>query len=211
MPKLVIWDLDGTLVDSLPATFAAFNDGLEPVLGRRLSPREIMAHFGPSELEIANKLVGPVHAERCYRRFLAAMADRIPEVSVYPGISETLRQLGDAGFTLAIFTGRARRGTEIILEHLELGGHFREVVTFDEVERPKPHPDGIQKILAAFDAAPSDAVMIGDSPMDMLAGRAAGVRTVGCTWDRMASRAALAEAQASHVIAAPTELAALLA
>lgn len=201
--KLIIWDLDGTLVNSLPATYEAFNDGFEPYLGRRLSPLEIMSHFGASEEKIIAKLVGESSAEEACTRFRQSLARRMTEVVIYPEIVETLAHLGDLGYPLAIFTGRGRHGTEAILDHSGLRSHFRKIVTNTEVAKPKPDPEGIVVICEALGISATNSVMIGDSAMDIIAGHAVGAKTIGCVWDANTNRQALVEANAHHVFERP--------
>lgn len=210
MQKLIVWDLDGTLVNSLQTSFDAFNDGIEKYLGRRLSGEEILAQFTTSEDQVVARLVGEKHAAECYQVVRRIMAERLHQIEPFDGVRETLRELTDAGYRFGIFTGRGRPGTEAILRNLELDDHFVEVVTSSDVENHKPHPEGLYKVCKAAGVAPELAIMIGDSHFDMRAGRSAGARTVGCLWDKMANRSALVEAEARHLIESITELPRLL-
>ena len=140
---LVIWDLDGTLVHSLPATFAAFNAALEPRLGRVLSDAEILGYFGPPDQEIIAKLVGPERAEACYAEVLEHMVRNIRAMTVFDGVWDALNAVEALGLRNAIFTGRGRVSTDVILRELGLAQHFEMVVTNDDVQKNKPHPEGI--------------------------------------------------------------------
>jgi pyrophosphatase PpaX len=206
MTKLIIWDFDGTLVDTLPATFAAINDAIEPYTGRRLDPKEIMVHFGHPENEIVARLIGREHAEKCYLEVVRATAKRLKEITIFPGVLETLLQLSDHGYDLAIFTGRSRRTTDVILEHTKLAKHFAHVITADEVTKHKPSPEGIHKICKLMNVAENQSVMIGDSPMDMAAAVSAGAHPIGCNWDGRAQADALREAGAKSILSHPKEI-----
>lgn len=208
--KLIIWDLDGTLVNSLPASFEAFNDGFEPYLGRRLSALEIMSHFGTSEEKIITKLVGEAKGEEACARFRESLAQRMIDVAIYPGIVETLAHLGDLGYALAIFTGRGRHGTEVILNHSGLRTHFRKIVTNTDVSKPKPDPEGLVMICKTLGFRTTDSVMIGDSPLDIFAGHAVGAMTIGCVWDENTDRKALTDAKAHHLVESPRQVVELL-
>ena len=212
MIKLVIWDLDGTLINSLPSTFAAMNDGIEDRVGRRLTADEIVAHFGPTEVNVLAGIVGGAHAEECYLKYVASTEKRIREILPYPGITEVLDELKSGGYKMSIFTGRARRTSDIILKNLELEKYFSQVIAGDEVNHAKPHPEGVIKICKASGISPAETVFIGDSHYDIMAGRTAGVKTVAATWDMMAqrNRDKLSNANPSHFIASPNQLRALL-
>ncbi|MEW6056916.1 MAG: HAD family hydrolase [Bdellovibrionota bacterium] len=209
-PNLIIWDLDGTLVNSLPSTLNAFNDGLEPYLGRRMTFDEIMSHFGPSEEKIIAKIVGEELADECYQKVLASTAQRLSDVIPHDGILDALDEIKTLGYRFGIFTGRGRKTTDIILDHLGLRSRFEEIVTNTEVEHNKPHPEGIYKICKKTGIPPSQAIMVGDSPMDIQAGRTAGTLTVGCAWDELADRDALGKANANHVLNHPSGFSAWL-
>lgn len=211
MSKLFIWDLDGTLIDSLPTTFAAINDGIEHLTRRRLEPHEIFAHFGGPEIDVVSKIVGPKHAEECHRRMVTSLERRLLEIRPFEGIISILSLLKSLDARLAIFTGRSRRTTDIVLSHLEMAGYFSCVIAGDEVMRHKPHPDGIHEICEKLGESPSDAVMIGDHPYDIMAGNAAGLgRTIGCEWGGIATREALLAAKPSCLAENPRQLEALL-
>jgi len=204
--RLVIWDLDGTLVNSLPSTLEAFNDGLQHFLGRRLSNAEIMAHFGQSEERILSKLVGEENGSECYRRVVESMSGRLSEIRPFDGIPDTVETLLREGHRLAICTGRGRKGTEFLLEHLGFASHFLKIVTADDVENPKPHPEGVMRICAELQTGVGEAVMVGDTVADVRAGRLGGIHAVGCAWDALADAEALGAAGASLVIREPREL-----
>ncbi len=146
MLKLVIWDLDGTLVDSLGVTFDAFNDALEPFLGRRMPIPELTTHFGLAEIEILNRILGPDKGPAAYEIFRESTVRRSKEIQVFDGVTEVLEQVRSLGLKQAIFTGRGRQGTEFTLTELGLWKYFDTVVTNTDVPEPKPSPEGIHKI-----------------------------------------------------------------
>lgn len=211
---LIIWDMDGTLINSLPSTLEAINDALHPYLGRRLKTEEITKHFGVPEHAIIARLIeeraANIDPVECYAQFLIATTVRLKQVEPFSGIPETLDTLASYGHRFAIFTGRGRKGTDIILSHLGMQPRFVEILTADEVENSKPHPEGIQKLCKKLGSNPAQTLMIGDTPMDILAARGAGVRSIGCTWDHRSSRKMLIDAGATHVIDSPAEIPELL-
>ncbi|MBI3558541.1 MAG: HAD-IA family hydrolase [Deltaproteobacteria bacterium] len=212
MIKLVIWDLDGTLINSLPSTFAAMNDGIEARVGRRLSADELLANFGSTEDQVLARIVGTQHAQECYQKYVKSTEQRIREILPHQGILEVLDTLKAGNQQLSIFTGRARRTTDTILKNLSLEKYFSQVVAGDEVDRDKPHPEGVYKICKAAGISPSETLFVGDSHYDIASGRTAGSKTAAATWDVQAqrSREKLAAAMPSYFIAHPDELHELL-
>ena len=199
-PSLVIFDLDGTLLDTLPGTFRAFSEALAPALGRVPGEEEIRARFGASDHRIVREWVGPEHAEAAVARLYAAYEREFRDAAVFPGVSELLDALVAGGVTLALFTGRGRPSTERLLEATGLAARFPLVVTSDDVTDPKPAPEGLLQVLERSGAAPADAVYVGDSPLDVRAARGAGIRPLAAFWgtsEPEALRAAPAEAVAT--------------
>ncbi len=179
---LVIFDLDGTVVDTMPATFSAFQDALEPALGRRPTREEILGRMGPADQHIIADWVGEEHAEDAVDRLYAAYERRFAGLGPFPGMRELIADLRTAGRRTALFTGRGRRSTDAILDGMGIRELFEDTVTGDEVAASKPSPDGLVKVLAQAGLTPADAVYVGDSPLDAQAAEGAGVEVVGALW-----------------------------
>lgn len=180
----VIFDVDGTLARTNELIFASFNHVAAKYLGKTLAPQEIIALFGPPEEGALTKLLGHERAkvamdELCdyYRMHHRAMA------SLHAGMEEVLRFLKDRKVRLAIFTGKGKRTVTITLQELGIAQYFDMVVSGTDVINHKPHPEGIQRVLRAFDVQPSHALMVGDGLSDVKASRAAGVRIAAALWD----------------------------
>ena len=129
-------------------------------------------------------MIGPEPVEEAmndlcefYRKHHEAMA------SAHPGVEEMLGFLKDHEVKLALFTGKGRRTTSITLEALHLGGYFDFTVSGTDVVHHKPHPEGIERALAAFSLAPHQVLMVGDGLADIKASRAAGVSMAAAVWD----------------------------
>ena len=180
--RLVIFDLDGTLVDTLDATFRCFQEAVAPTLGRVPSREEILERFGPADHRIVSEWVGPSHAhaalDRLYVCYETAFADSGP----FPGIVEVIRELRSQGKLTAVFTGRGRPSTDAILRGMQLQDLFDAVVTSDDVDDPKPAPDGLLKILELLKMKADEAVYVGDTVKDIDAARAAGVTPIAALW-----------------------------
>ncbi|MNI47948.1 Pyrophosphatase PpaX [compost metagenome] len=93
-----------------------------------------------------------------------------------------MQLLKEQGIKIAIITGKGKRAFQISSEALNMHGLFELAVTGDDVDKPKPDPEGIYAALNTLGVAPAEAVFIGDSNADILAGKAAGLRTYAVRW-----------------------------
>jgi len=180
---LVIFDLDGTVVDTLTPTLRCFQEALAPALGRVPTLEEIRDRFGPSEPEIFTAWVGEGEASDAIARLYTCYDRVFHEMGPFPGVKELLVDLRGRGYKTALFTGRGRPSTQVLLEAMEMDVLFDDTVTGEEAARPKPAPDGVRMILDHLSIPPERAALVGDSPLDVAAARAAGVRPIVSRWD----------------------------
>jgi phosphoglycolate phosphatase len=182
-PRAVLFDLDGTLLDSAPDLAAAANAMLA-ALGR--PPREpavIATYIGKGipklvERTLAGSLDAPAEpalfarALPIYEHHYAAESGRrsVP----FPGVLEGLRALEEAAMPMACITNKAERFTVDLLKRTALDGYFRVVVCGDTVARKKPDPEPVLTACARLGVSPGEALMLGDSANDVAAARAAG-------------------------------------
>ncbi|MTH53546.1 HAD-IA family hydrolase [Bacillus mangrovi] len=181
--KAMIFDFDGTLANTLPNAFQAFQEVFKSYDQKEITSDDIKAMFGPPEQEIILRNLAHENKEEAVERFYKLYEDRHQEL-VKPDeeISGMLQSLKERGTKIGIVTGKSRRGLDISLKALEMDIEFDAVVTGDDVNEAKPAPEGIQRALAEMDAQPEHAMYIGDSDADIEAGLAAGVYTVGVQW-----------------------------
>ncbi|GMG83327.1 HAD family hydrolase [Paralimibaculum aggregatum] len=190
MLKLVIFDVDGTLVDSqtsitaaMAGAFAAMDLPAPPreaVLGIvGLSLPEAMAVLSP-ELPEPTRMALVQHYKDCYHAQRIAGGGEA-EAAFYPGAREAIDRLDAAGYLLGIATGKARRGLDHILGTHGLAGRFLATQTADDAPS-KPAPAMVFNCLAATGVAAEHAVVVGDTEYDMAMARAAGVRALGVGW-----------------------------
>lgn len=220
-PGGILFDLDGTLVDSRADLAEAVNavrrrrglgvlgqdvvasyvgDGVKALLERVLShPDDAGRPAGmPSAADLAAALAD-------FRRAYAAhLLDR---TALYPGVDAMLAAVADR--PLAVVTNKPREFTLAILDGLGIVARFAVVVGGDDVERRKPHPDHLQAALDAAGLSATQSVMVGDSPNDILPARALGLTSVAVTWG-LTSVERLRAAEPDHLVGSATELAALL-
>lgn len=183
--KAMIFDLDGTLANTLPVCVRAFQDTLQHFCNRTLSEEEVYAHFGPSEEGILESLVPgrlsetlPVFAD-IYRR------DHFLCQAPFPGVEQLLKTAKRLGMHTGIVTGKGRLSADISLEILKIGPLIDRVeVGFPEGANK---PRSIRLMLADWGIDPAQAAYVGDMPSDMDAAREAGVLPLGAAWAETAT------------------------
>lgn len=205
-PRLVIFDVDGTLVDSQDHIHAAMVAAFDAE-GLIAPPRaEVLAIVGLSLPEAVSQLVPGLVESRRDRIVAAYKASFAPlrgaaRAPLYPGARETLLALRTRGdVALGIATGKSRRGLAHLLAAHDLAGLFVTMQVADD-HPSKPHPSMVVAALEETGVAAADAVMVGDTTYDMAMARAAGVEALGVGWGYHAA-ADLTRAGASEVLGA---------
>lgn len=202
--RLAVFDLDGTLVDSLGDLHASVNHALEALGLPPRSVAEVRGYVGEGARVLLERSVAPRadlvdEALALWRpHYEAHLLDR---TRPYPGVPELL---AGASGRLAVLTNKPGAMARRILDGLGLLGRFSEVVGGDEAPR-KPDPAGLLGIVARAGLAPGDSLLVGDSLVDAATARAGGVPFVAVTWG-LTSRERLAGAGATAVVDAPSEL-----
>ena len=210
----VLFDLDGTLIDTRRLYLECYRRAVEPRLARTPSDDELMALRPRSELRFLGELVARDQLDACLADFWTHYESLHSTHfdGVYPGVVDMLERLRAEGHRLGIVTGKSRRSWEITGPVAALGP-FDVLVLDDDVPAAKPDPHGIRVALQRLDTPPARAVYVGDTLSDVLAARAAGVLPIAATWGRRsdpAGFAARARAEGARVIDHPGELHALL-
>ncbi len=215
MNKLIVFDCDGTLVDSQASIIRAMEGAFDshnllppdPHATRRvvgLSLIEAMERLLPdAEADLHNRL-----AESYKRTFHALRADGHVDEPLFPGISGLLDTLDARGWLMGVATGKSERGLGFCLHHHGIAERFVTLQTADR-HPSKPHPSMLDAAIAEAGAAPETTVMIGDTSFDMMMGCAAGALPVGVTWGYH-EEDELREAGARHIIETADALSAIL-
>lgn len=184
-PEGVLFDLDGTLIDTWELYLEAFHRTLEPMVERMPTQEEVEA-VGPfAERHLFRGLLGEERAGTAFRRFREHYEELHDEYfeGVYPGVVESLDALRRRGHRLGVVTGKSRPAWEVTRHRVELGP-FQTVITEDEVEAPKPSPEGLLRGLAELGTSPERTLYVGDAHRDLQAAKAAGIRFVGALWGK---------------------------
>ena len=208
--RTFLFDLDGTLIDSIPLIMASFRHTMRTHLGAVPDDTVWRAGFGtPLRPQLRKFARDDDHASRMvdtYRAYTDAHHDRLLEP--YAGMDRALGALRGAGAQLAVVTSKthalARRG----LARCGLNEYFGLLIGADDVSQHKPHPAPVLAALDKLSADPADTVFIGDSPHDIEAGRAAGVQTAAALWGPF-PRETLARSSPHHWLSEPAGIASL--
>lgn len=182
--KLVIFDWDGTVMDSVPKIVTCLQNtakqlGIDipteqqakDVIG--LSLVKATEALFPAHLHLNGELVAGYKAQ--YREL------DVTPTPLFADVETVLNQLSDAGMQLAVATGKGREGIDRLLKESDLGKYFVNVKCSDDA-KSKPSPDMLEQILREQDIAKHDAVMIGDSQLDMAMANAAGIACIGVSF-----------------------------
>jgi len=201
MNSALLFDLDGTLVDSIELILGSARYAFADFDGHAPSDEEWRAGIGrPLQAVLREYASNDAEADRLlgrYREYQLANHDRL--MRPYDGIVATLRQLAEEGHPMAIVTSKADWLALRALEFVGIADLFPVIVGCDTCVNHKPHPEPVQNALARLDVSPENAIFVGDSPHDIESGRAAGVYTIGVTWGAC-SRAEMEASGADVVI-----------
>jgi pyrophosphatase PpaX len=210
-PIAVLFDLDGTLVDTIPFILASVRHAF---LGYGSCPTDVewLAGIGtPLREQLAAFAREPGDVDRLferYRRFWRAEHDA--RTRAFPGAVELVAGLARAGHPIGIVTAKLEEGALRTLRHVGLLPYLGAVVGADGAARAKPHPDPVEVALHRLGRPPGRAVLVGDSVHDVISARAAGVHAIAALWgaaDRAALEAARPDAWAESLSEIPAMVA----
>lgn len=179
--KAVLFDLDGTLVDSLPLILESFRAALKQV-NLSFSDEEILKTVGLPLRDICARFAGDRGQElfKCYLEYQDKIHDSY--LKEYPGTMEALVNIKNRSFRLGIVTSKRRVMAERGIKLTGLDKIIEVLVALEDAPRAKPEAEPVLKALEALEVEPPHAVYVGDSPFDIRCGKKAGVQTVGVTW-----------------------------
>jgi pyrophosphatase PpaX len=180
---VVLFDLDGTLIDSGAMIIASMKHAAKAVLGREIPEQVLSAAVGGPGLVAQMEALDPARVDAlvaAYREHNEPLHD---ELEAFWEVVEVLPRLREEGRRLGVVTAKRRATVDLAFDRLpELESNFDVVITSDDTERHKPAPDPILAALDRLDARPAEAAYVGDSPFDIRAAKAAGAYAVAVGW-----------------------------
>lgn len=184
----VLFDLDGTLVDTYDLILASQRYATRTVLGRTISDERLMATVGtPLEDQMADYTDDPtIVAKLCevYREHNARVTDEL--IKCFEGIVDQLACLREAGVRMGVVTSKRADVARLAMDRYKITPYMECLVGGTDTARHKPLPDPVLKGCELLGVGPASCVYVGDSPFDIQAGNAAGCRTLAVTWGMFA-------------------------
>jgi phosphoglycolate phosphatase len=200
----LVWDMDGTLLESGVAVPASFVAAVHRLGGPAVSPEQVIATYrhGPAEAILAHLLGRELSAGEA-EVYYDALAETA--IAPYPGVPDVLAELRRGGHRVAVFTGASRRAAEMLLS--AAGLEVDVLVGGDQVSRPKPAGDGLAAAARLLRVSTGELAYIGDSPLDLQAAKAVGGYSAAAAWGHQYDGAAPAD----YTLASPAQALGLLA
>ena len=187
----VLFDLDGTLADTIPLIVASYQHAFRTVLGEEIDEARARAWIG-RPLLAALLEESPEHGhdlDQTYREWNLANTARL--IRRYEGVPEMLEALASAGVRMAVATSKRRQTARLALEGVGIDHLIEVAAALEDTTRHKPEPDPLLHAAASLGSQPCDCVYVGDATVDVLAARAAGMAAIAVSWGA-ADREALA-------------------
>ncbi len=202
----VLFDLDGTVVDSGAIILASMRHATREVLGREYTDAELMKTVGGPGLEAQMVAIDPDRAAELVDVYRAHNIPLHDELEACAGMEPVLGRLRDEGRRLGVVTAKRRDTAELAFQKVTLGHLFEVVVGGDETEKHKPDPEPLLLGAERLGAIPAETAYVGDSPFDMLAAKAAGMYAVAVTWGRIHDRSKLEAVEPDAIVDTAEEL-----
>jgi pyrophosphatase PpaX len=203
---VVLFDLDGTVIDSGSIILASMRHAAKEVLGTEPPEEELMAAVGGPGLEAQMRALAPDHVDELvsvYREHNEPLHD---ELVACEGIDDVLVALKDEGRRLGIVTAKRRATVELAFANVPLAHLFDTIVGGDETDRHKPDPAPLLLAAERLQADVGDCAYVGDSPFDVRAAKAARMHAVAVTWGGIHTRELLEREAPDALVKTPEEL-----
>jgi pyrophosphatase PpaX len=203
---VVLFDLDGTVIDSGAIILASMRHAAREVLGADVPDEQLMAAVGGPGLEAQMHALAPDRVEELITVYRAHNEPLHDELACCAGMEDVLVRLNAEGHRLGIVTAKRRQTVELAFARLPIEHLFETVVGGDDTERHKPDPEPLLLALNRLQARPDGAAYVGDAPFDVKAAKAAGLYAVGVTWGGIHARERLEAEEPDALVDTPEEL-----
>jgi len=203
---VVLFDLDGTVVDSGSMILASMRHATREVLGEEYADEELMHAVGGPGLEAQMAVFAPDQVDELVRVYRAHNEPLHDELEACAGMESVLVRLHEEGRRLGVVTAKRRSTVELAFARVPLAHLFETIVGGDETARHKPDPEPLLLAAERMGADPAQTAYVGDSPFDILAAKAAGMYAIAVTWGRIHDRAKLEQVEPDAMVDKPAEL-----
>jgi pyrophosphatase PpaX len=205
--RVVLFDLDGTLIDSGPIILASMQHAVRTVLDRDIAYEELAATVGGQGLVTQMSELAPDRVDELIEVYRAHNDPLHDTLEAFAGMIDVLPRLREGGRRLGIVTAKRHRTVALAFDRFPwLEEQFDVVVGHEDTERHKPDPDPVLEALRRLDATPEEAAYVGDSPFDIGAGKSAGVFAVAVSWGGIHSDERLLAEEPDAFVRSPEEL-----
>ena len=209
--RVVLFDLDGTLIDSGPIILASMQHAVRTVLERDIDREQLAATVGGQGLVAQMAQLAPDRVDELIDAYRAHNDPLHETLEAFAGMVDVLPRLRAEGRRLGIVTAKRHRTVALAFERVPwLEEQFDVVIAHEDTDRHKPDPDPVLEGLRRLEASPEEAAYVGDSPFDIAAGKAAGVFAVGVSWGGIHTDARLLAEEPDAFVHSPEELADVL-
>jgi pyrophosphatase PpaX len=203
---VVLFDLDGTVVDSGSIILASMRHATREVLGEEYADEELMQSVGGPGLEAQMAVFAPDQVDELVRVYRAHNEPLHDKLEACAGMESVLVRLHEEGRRLGVVTAKRRSTVELAFAQVPLAHLFETIVGGDETERHKPDPEPLLLAAERMGANPAETAYVGDSPFDVMAAKAAGMHAIAVTWGRIHDRARLEQAEPDAIVDTAAEL-----
>src|SRR5436190_7119261 len=203
---VVLFDLDGTLIDSGGMILASMKHAVRAVLGRDVPDEQILAAVGGPGLIEQMRALDSSRVDELVRSYREHNEPLHADLRACAGVDGMPARLRGEGRRLGIVTAKRRATIQLAFDVLPIERYFDAVVGSDDTERHKPHPEPILRALELLEARPDEAAYVGDSPFDVRAAKAADVGAIAVTWGGIHARQRLEQEDPDAIVDSCEEL-----
>ncbi len=207
--RIVLFDLDGTLLDTNELIIESFQYTSQKYFKREMPRERIIKSFGEILQKTMEQEFG-AYAEEALKTYRDYQREKFYEyITIHSGVRESLQKLQEKGYRMGVVTSRLKRSALDGLKHFDIYRYFECVISADDTDRHKPDPKPVFMALEKMGGKPEEAVLIGDSPFDILCGKNAGILSVAAGWSAL-PRELYMQHEPDYVVESMEEFVALL-